>query len=288
MSKSQKKKVRQINPEEVQHLRRRGLPIPNKTKSPSKRPLRRFTTWWETTAVEKFLEDVVFLLKNAALLDIINLLAGITIIISLITWWTDRKERWENEIFSTWQVVNSASEDRSGVVRIALERLLRNEFSLAGLKLKNSNLFDADLQEADLAFADLQKANLAIADLQEAILERANLQGAFLIAANLQKANLSHANLQKANLFDANLQEANLFDANLQEANLFDANLTPKQIKSACFWDKAIYKGEWLWEEETSIAIEPIEPDNTNYIKELKKDTSSNPKEPPDCSGWSR
>ncbi len=77
MNKSQKKKVRQkangkLTPEEVQHLRRCGLPILNKTKSPSKRPIKRFAAWWETTAVEKFLEDIVFLLKNAALLHIIN------------------------------------------------------------------------------------------------------------------------------------------------------------------------------------------------------------------------
>ena len=32
--------------------------------------------------------------------------------------------------------------------------------------------------------------------------------------------------------------------------------------------------------------ISAIEPDNTNYIEELKKDTASNPKEPPDCSIW--
>ena len=34
--------------------------------------------------------------------------------------------------------------------------------------------------------------------------------------------------------------------ANLKNANLIEArNLTPPQIKSACYWEKAFYKGNW-------------------------------------------
>ena len=327
MNKSQKKKVRQITngkltSEEVQHLRRCGLTIP---KSPSKRPIRRFAAWWETTAVEKSLEDIVFKLKNAALLDIINLVAGVTIIISLITWWTGRRERWEDEIFSTWQVVNDASEDKSGVTRLALERLLRNSFSLSGIDLDKTNLIRANLQEADLSLASLQqadlgKANLQEADLsgaslqqavlrkanlQEAVLDSANLQQADLVSANLQQADLGSANLQEADLFEANLQQAFLFEANLQQADLRSANLqqalllgaslrqadlknanlekadlsgaslqqadlskvknlTPKQIKSACNWQKAKF--------------------DKQFEAKLKKE----PDQEVDCSLWSK
>ena len=62
-------------------------------------------------------------------------------------------------------------------------------------------------------------------------------------------------------------------------------NLTPQQIKSACNWDKAIYKGKWNQEKELAEAIEP---DNTNFIEELKKDKASDPTEPPDCSIWAK
>ena len=68
--------------------------------------------------------------------------------------------------------------------------------------------------------------------------------------------------------------------ANLQDAYLWGANLTPQQIKSACNWENAIYKSESL--------KKAIEPDNTNFIRELKQDKSSNPQEPPDCSKWSK
>ena len=71
--------------------------------------IRKFADWWDTTLVEKFLEDVDYLLKKSAFLSVISLLAQITIIISLITWITGIEERRENEIFATWQVVNQAS-----------------------------------------------------------------------------------------------------------------------------------------------------------------------------------
>ena len=343
MKKAQQIANGKLTTEEIQHLRRQGVSISNKNKSLRKRPLRR----------------AEFLSKKTTLLDIINLLASITIIISLITWWSGRQERWENEIFSTWHVINEASEDKSGVVRIALERLLRNDFSLAGLELQNANLSEANLQNADLSLAKLENTDLSLANLQDADLIQANLQDADLIQANLQNANLSEANLQNidlslanlqntnllganlqnadlgeanlqnadlslanlqdaelsvaklqntnlwaakfqdADLMQANLQDADLMQANLQNADLFDARLEntnfsganlqnaflqetkylkPEQIKLACFWDKAIYIGEW--NRGNYVAIEP---DNTNYIEELKQDTASDPVKPPYC-----
>ena len=305
-----------LNTEEIQHLRRSGFPISNKTNLPltSKRPLRRFTAWWETTAVEKFLEDVVFLLKNAALLDIINIVASVTIIISLITWWADRNKRWEDEIFSTWTIVKEARNDKSGITKLALERLLKNKFSLAEINLSKTNLQSANLQKADLEETNLQEARLWYANLQEAVLHRANLQKADLEEANLQKADLKRANLQEAVLHKANLQETNLMLADLQKADLEGANLqkaflrsadfqkaalwgvnlqkaalwgvknlTYQQIKSACNWEKGIYKGQW---NEEKKLVETIEPENTNFIEELKKDKSSDPKKAPNCSIW--
>ncbi len=68
-------------------------------------------------------------------------------------------------------------------------------------------------------------------------------------------------------------------------------NLTPEQIKSACFWEEAIYKGEWDWEEKTKTwraKNEQVKQANTKYIEGLKKDKSSDPEEPPDCSLWGK
>lgn len=84
----------------------------------------------------------------------------------------------------------------------------------------------------------------------------------------------------------ANLQDAALEGANLQEAILIKLkNLTSNQIKSACNWQTAIYRGEWNSERQTYVATEP---DNTNFIEELKKDKSSDPKQTIDCSRWEK
>ncbi|MGK7954310.1 MAG: hypothetical protein AB4063_03455, partial [Crocosphaera sp.] len=66
------------------------------------RPIRRFADWWETTAIEKFFEDIDYLLKNLAILDVVSLLANVTLIVSLVSWFTERKERKEEKHFSLW------------------------------------------------------------------------------------------------------------------------------------------------------------------------------------------
>ena len=335
------------------------------TKTLSKRPIRRFTNWWETTPIEHFLEDVEFLFQQSALLSIINLVAGITIIISLITWLATEKQRRNAEVYQAWQVITAAYEQSgSGGRREALEflhseprrfplfwlkwerqslaglaapkaylvkiKLPQADLKLANLQeawlneanlqgaflafaslqgaflhkanLQEANLGKANLQEAWLDWANLQGAHLWGANLQKAFLHEANLQGAFLYGTNLQEADLKLANLQKAVLHEANLQEADLKLANLQGAFLNEVkNLTFEQIKSTCFWDKAIYIGEWSFEKKPWVAIElnninfvedlkwvAIEPDNTNFIEKLKNDTASDPEETVDCSRWSR
>ena len=150
--------------------------------------------------------------------------------------------------------------------------------------LKGSLLRGAFLEGASLKSAKLKSANLEDAFLKGANLIFANLEDAFLKGVYLKDANLIFANLKGAFLKDANFIFANLKGANLEGANLEGAkNLTSTQIKSACFWYKAIYKGEWSYEKEAWVAIEP---DNTNFIEELKKNTISDPEEPPDCSYW--
>ncbi len=343
------------------------------------KPIRRFTDGWETTPLELLLEDLEFLLQKSAFLSIINLIAGITIIISLITWLATEKQRRDAEVYQAWQVITAAHNQSGSGGRIKALGLLNSQpkrfpqfwlkwdrESLSGLaapkaylseidlqladlrhanfqeadlrlanlqasdlfqaKLQATNLFQANLQQAILIRANLSKANLSKANFQQAILsgtnlseaksQGVNLHNANLWEANLSKTNLWEANLSKADLWKANLKEANLKNANLQEANLNNANLekanlkgaelqaanlkganlqaaileearnlNSKQIKSACFWEEAIYKGEWNSKQKT---LAPIEPDNTKFIEELKKDTPSERKNSVDCTFWNK
>ncbi len=170
-----------------------------------------------------------------------------------------------------------------------LEQVNLQEANLFAANLQGAVLQQSNLLSANLLNANLQNANLLNANLQNANLLNTNLQGANLQGADLNRAKLWNTNLQNANLLNTNLQGAdlnrsNLLNANLQQANLQGAiNLKPKQIKSACFWDKAIYKSKLDSEKKTLVIIEP---DNTKFIEELKKNKSSNPINLPNCSYW--
>ncbi|MEM9275666.1 MAG: pentapeptide repeat-containing protein [Cyanobacteria bacterium P01_F01_bin.143] len=175
-----------------------------------------------------------------------------------------------------------------------LEQANLQDAILLKANLQNAGLLEANLQNTDLLEANLQDAFLLEANLTEANLTEANLQDAFLREANLTGANLTEANLQdaffrEANLTGANLTEANLTGAFLREANLTGANLTEaknlsfEQIKSTCFWESSFYRAKYNDKENKWLAIEP---DNKDFIKALKENVSSDPKESPDCSIW--
>ncbi len=169
------------------------------------------------------------------------------------------------------------------------------ELNTKRLDLSNSNLIRADLRDADLSSASLRYANLSSADLRYANLSSASLWGVNLWGANLWGANLSGADLSSANLRDANLSGADLWGANLRDANLSGANLSSanlssavnlsnQQIKSACFWEKAIYTDaefKFNWTEPKWIAKD--EKANQKRIEEIRQDKASDPANPPDC-----
>ena len=300
----------------IENLRQQGFYFPPNIQSPNKqtpqkqtRLIRRIADWWETTPIEKFLEDMDYLLKNSAILNIFSLLTNVAIIVSLVTWLTGLEEQRENKLFSTWTIINEGKGDRSGVVRTAVERLYKDGFNLYGLQLNGTflgwtnlsgaNLSQARLSEALLSGANLSGANLAGAYLTGANLSGANLSGANLILANLSgaylgRATLSETDLSQADLIQADLLEANLSGTDFSRANLSGAdlsganlsnakNLSNVQIKLACNWKEATYvdskivDNKWVPKDKQA---------NQERIKEIEQDKDSDPKNPPDCSRW--
>jgi Pentapeptide repeats (8 copies) len=170
--------------------------------------------------------------------------------------------------------------------------------NLSYVNLTKAYLAKADLSKAILLKADLTGANLLIANLNEAILTEtiltdADLRGADLTGGILIKAKLNGAELNGANLYQAKLNGAELNGANLYQANLTGAifegaiDLTNEQIKSACFWDKAIYtEARWDNEKRTWVARDPQA--NEETIKKIRKYTASDPQTTPDCSIWNK
>lgn len=144
---------------------------------------------------------------------------------------------------------------------------IKNTTEVKRLNLSKSNLSSADLDSADLDSADLDGSILLNANLTDT-----NLTNAYLADANLAKVNFFRTNLTKAELENANLTGAdlstvnNLTNANFTDANLTGANLKSKidstitndsnryerldfkVIKSACFWEKAVYtEPDLIW-----------------------------------------
>ena len=161
--------------------------------------------------------------------------------------------------------------------------------NLRGANLNRANLNRANLDGANLNGAKLWVAYLNGANLNGANLNGANLIGANLIGANLNGANLNGAFLKGAFLIEAFLEEANLNGANLNGANLNGAflngaeGLNPEQIKSACFWERAIYT-QAKWDFDKELWVPEDREANQREIEKLKRDKNSDPPNPIDCN----
>ncbi len=320
-----------LEKDRIENPKQQDFSSPQNIQSPDKetpekqtRLIRRIADWWVTTPIEKFFEDIDYLLKNVAILDVVSLLANITLILSLLSWLTEFKERKEEKHFSAWSVINEGQGDKSGVVTTALERLNKEGFSLSGLQLNKTNLHDANLNgarlfqanfsEAILSRVKLAKANLVLANLSKVFFIGADLNEAYLNGANLSKANMIGINFTEADLGGTNLSEADFDSANLGGANfrgayLFNAkNLSNAQIKLACNWKEATYVKSTIQKnnidtlfEENIDTISEKRIDTTRFtfqwipenkqanqekIKEIEQDKSSDPEILPDCSQW--
>jgi len=155
---------------------------------------------------------------------------------------------------------------------------------LENAHLKNVNLSNAHLEGANLQGANLQGAHVIHDHLQGAYLNRANLQGVHIYDTNFKRTNFERANLSQTYFYRPNFDQSNLYAANLKGAYLIEAqNLTPAQIKSACNWSQAVYKGIWSTSKSQWVIDETA---NQQYIQALKQDKASAPQEPVDCSHW--
>jgi anion-transporting ArsA/GET3 family ATPase len=161
--------------------------------------------------------------------------------------------------------------------------------NLIGANLIGANLRLADLEGANLNGADLKGANLNGAYLNGAYLNGAYLNGAYLNGAYLNGANLIGANLNGAYLNGAYLNRANLNGAYLIGANLNGAylngavGLNPEQIKSACFWERAIHT-QAKWDEDKQLWVAADREANQREIDKLKRDKNSDPPNPINCN----
>lgn len=189
-----------------------------------------------------------------------------------------------------WQTVDAAEEQKESSVSIqTLQELAKAGKSLQDIPLSGIDLSEADLSHVNFSGSNLSSANLSSANLSGADLSGADLRDADLGHADLGYANLSETNLSRTNLTRTNFRYADLSDALFGSANLTDSyfsganfgqvvNSYRQQIKSACYWQMAIYKVDQNGDFDKRA--------NEKFINDLKQDVASNPKEPLDCGKW--
>jgi uncharacterized protein YjbI with pentapeptide repeats len=112
------------------------------------------------------------------------------------------------------------------------------QIQLAGVKLRQTAIYDAKLGGANFAGADLTLATLSRSDftgsnLAGAVLHKANLGDAILAEVNLANADLSGAILKKAVFRQTQLGGAVLHGANLAQCDLNGADITGADIALA-------------------------------------------------------
>jgi hypothetical protein len=189
--------------------------------------------------------------------NIIKILEGIVIGFGAFQIWVNRNERREAEArasalarkaanYQAWQVVNGAHGKGGSGGRIdALQDLVANGVSLAGVRLDAAWLEGIVLPTAHLPQSSLRDANLVGANLTDASLERADLRGARLDGANLRGVFLRAANVAGASLATADLTGADLKDLEgWQEiASIGYANLQGVRNPPPGFLDWALRQG---------------------------------------------
>jgi uncharacterized protein YjbI with pentapeptide repeats len=166
---------------------------------------------------------LAYWLSGWAFLEVLEYFGTLSLLIAVISYFAESKDRIKQKHYQAWQVINSSQGKGGSGGRIdALEELRHDGVDLVGV----------DVSGAFLEGIDLSRANLLRSSFHAADIRRAKLSGAQLELADLVSANLRSADLQDAHLQDAQLQDADLFGADLRGADLTGANLSKADLRN--------------------------------------------------------
>jgi hypothetical protein len=167
---------------------------------------------------------LAYWLSGWAFLEVLEYLGTLSLLVAVISYFSEGSDRLKQKHYQAWQVINSAQGKGGSGGRIeALEELVADKVPLVGVDVSA-----AFLQGVDLSRAELLRANFQAADLRTAKFERARMEYAILTSANLRNASLEEADLR-----DASLQDADLYGADLRGADLAGTNLSRADLRHA-------------------------------------------------------
>jgi len=183
--------------------------------------------------IEWALMWIAYWLSGWAFLEVLEYLGTLSLLLAVISYFSESGDRLKQKHYQAWQVINSAQSKGGNGGRIdALEELHADGVALVGVDVSG-----AFLMRIDLSGADLIRANFQGADVRGGNFSKSRLEYADLSSANLRGANFRSADLRKASLEDADFNGADLSGSDLEGANLSKADLRTVDLRD-CKWEK--------------------------------------------------
>jgi uncharacterized protein YjbI with pentapeptide repeats len=181
--------------------------------------------------IEWVTEWLVYLLGRWAFIDLVKLVASLSIVWAAASYLLSADERRQAQLdqrkakhYQAWQVINSAQGKGGSGGRIdALQDLAADQVSLVGIDLSGAILDRIQLPGANLAIAKLDSAHLSEACLKEVTLSGATMKKTSFVSADLSNAILSNSDFREANLAFAELGASTLLGSDLRGAVLPDS-----------------------------------------------------------------
>jgi uncharacterized protein YjbI with pentapeptide repeats len=162
--------------------------------------------------IEWRMEWLAYWLRRWAFLELLGLIAGLSVLASAVTYMASRGDARKQKHYQAWEVINSAAGHRSSGGRIdALQDLVEDDVSLSSIDLSRAWLQGVQIPSAKLRHAVLDSADFTNADLRYAVLDRASLRGAVFDSANLSKVDFSYSVLEGVRFHGASLKGALFF-----------------------------------------------------------------------------
>lgn len=184
-------------------------------------------------AIEWALMWIAYWLSGWAFLEVLEYLGTLSLLLAVVSYFSESGNRLKQKHYMAWQVINSAQSKGGSGGRIdALEELHADGVPLVGVDVS-----DAFLQGIDLGGADLLRANLRGADVRTGNLSKSRMEFADLSSGNFRAANFRAADLRRALLEDADLNGADLSNSDLEGASLSKADLRGADLRD-CKWEK--------------------------------------------------
>jgi hypothetical protein len=170
---------------------------------------------------------LAYWLSGWAFLEVLEYLGTLSLLIAVVSYFAESKDRIKQKHYQAWQVINSAQGKGGSGGRIdALEELHQDGVPLVGVDVSNAFLQGIDLNRANLLRASFRAADIRGGSFANSLLQFADLTSANLRNADLQGADVGNSALDDADLLGADLRKANLTGAHLARTDLRNTDVS--------------------------------------------------------------